>query len=543
MKTHNVHLIPDDISLTVGHEQLLIEAMIEADLFLRTDCGGKGRCGKCRVKIPGGGSTLSPPGDEEVKLLGVEDLRAGYRLACLAKIIGDVEVEIPESSRLSPEVTRKGEVQLPPGIGRAEATGYALAVDLGTTTVAVYLCDLAGGRVQGSISVKNPQALFGDDVMSRIGAASGNPHNRVRLQSLVIRAVDWAIGALCRTNKIAPDSLSKMVVVGNTTMIHLFVGEDVASIGVHPYSPVFVDEKNLRADELGFRFNPSAEIITLPLISGFLGSDIVAAALAADLYSAPEGTVVVDVGTNGEVICRDRNGFTATSCATGPALEGATIRHGMQAFSGAIDRIRVRPGGDLSCSVIRKNGRMNPKPSGICGSGIISAVAELLRNDMLKPDGRFNSDAGFPALQPGERGIPELILVRPENSQTGRAITLTQKDIRAVQLAKGALRTGIDLLCLETGRSRPQKLQIAGAFGSFIRESDARTLGLFPEPQSEDFEVIGNAAGAGAMLALFDDSYRSQAERLARETRVLDLASHPDFQQSFVSALSFPATT
>ena len=252
------------------------------------------------------------------------------------------------------------------------------------------------------------------------------------------------------------------------------------------------------------------------------------------------GTMLVDVGTNGEIILVTENGLAATSCATGPAFEGATIRHGMQATSGAIDAVRFVPNtGCLEYTVIQRGTGPPRPPVGICGSGVISAVAELLKAGVIRNTGNFNSACGSPCLRPGEKGILEMMIAPAEATGTGQAITLTQADVRAVQLAKGALLAGIDLLCRENGMLRPRKILLAGAFGSTINRADALQIGMLPEMAVTDIEVVGNAAGAGAVLALLQDELFEQAGALASATRVLDLASHKDFQRTFVNALSF----
>jgi uncharacterized 2Fe-2S/4Fe-4S cluster protein (DUF4445 family) len=331
-----------------------------------------------------------------------------------------------------------------------------------------------------------------------------------------------------------------MVAVGNSTMIHLLLGEDPSSIGVFPYSPGFYEDRVLTAGRVGLTFNSAARLRTLPLISGYLGADIVSAAIAADLTHTPTGTLLVDVGTNGEIICLSASGLAATSCATGPAFEGAAIRHGMQATSGAVDSVRFR--GDTGCldyTVIARDTARPQPPAGICGSGVITAVAELLRAGILTRSGSFNSACGLPCLRPGENGVLEFEIVPAGTKGNPRSITLTQADVRAVQLAKGALRTGIDLLCRENGLRRPHKILLAGAFGSFINRVDALRLGMFPEMNDEEIEVVGNAAGAGAVLALLQEDQFAQAREIAQTTRVLDLAAHPDFQNTFINALSF----
>jgi uncharacterized 2Fe-2S/4Fe-4S cluster protein (DUF4445 family) len=549
LSKNTIRIRPGGQQISAQPDQTLLESLIGSEIVLRSDCGGKGQCGKCRVKIidPALGS-VSAPDDSEVKHLSKNELDAGYRLACRAKASGDVSLEIPEASKLSAEVALKGPTLLfeklttlrPDTPGCADDT-YGFAVDLGTTTIGVYLCDLAAGSVVASILVKNPQALFGDDVMSRITAVRINLDVLSRLQKMAIKAIEWSINSLCESTRIHHSNIKKMVVVGNSTMIHIFLGEDPSSMGVFPYTPKFVEQKFLKAESIGFCFNPKAEVHTLPLISGFIGSDIISAALVVDLHKALPGTMLVDVGTNGEIMLKGDDGLLATSCATGPAFEGASIRHGMQAVSGAIDAVKInRTSREVQFSVIQKNPTKPKKPSGICGSGVISAVATLFRNGILKSNGALDRAADSRYIRYDDKDIAEFILVPAENSQTGRALTLTQGDVRAIQLAKGALRAGIDLMCREAGRQRPEKILVAGAFGSYIDKNDAMAIGMFPAIPEHDIDVVGNAAGAGAILSLFDKNILDHASEIIKTTRVLELSAHPDFQDTFLSSLSFP---
>lgn len=527
---------------------VLMEALVSGGLLLRSDCGGRGRCGKCLVRVvhcePG---ALSDALEAERHRLGPERLAGGYRLACCAQVFGEVAAEIPPESRLAAEVVQKGlpvllsRLQAEPPAGPADpSAGYGLAVDVGTTTLAVYLCDRTQRSIVGSTSARNPQSIFGDDVISRIHAVRTDPGALPRLQKMTVSTVEWALSALCRRFRIDPRAVAEMVAVGNSTMIHLLLGEDPSPIGVFPYTPGFLEDRVVAAGSIGMNLAVSARLRTLPLISGYLGADIVSAALAADLGRREPGTLLVDVGTNGEIILVTERGLAATSCATGPAFEGASIRHGMQATSGAIDAVRFRPGpGRLDYTLIQAAERAQIKAAGICGSGVISAAAELLRAGVISKSGSFNRECGAAGLRTGENQILEFEIVPAGQAFNRHPITFTQADVRAVQLAKGALRTGIDLLCRENGWSRPRRILLAGAFGSYINRADALTLGMFPEMPVDDIEVVGNAAGAGAVLALLDESWFERAREIARGVKVLELSAHPDFQNTFINALSF----
>ena len=545
---HIIRVLPDNIEIHTGEDHSILEALIGAGLFLRTDCGGKGGCGKCRVRLVAGTSKYAAgPDESEIKILGKSELSEGVRLACRLSVSGDITLEIPETSRLSAEVAKKG---LPTlfdklaDIKQPDSTGsktYGVAVDLGTTTIAVYLCRLNDTSIMASTSARNPQTLFGDDVMSRIGAIRLEPAQLARQQKMAVKAIEWGIKSLCRSTGTDPAKILKMVVVGNSTMIHIFAGENPSSIGVYPYTPQFVEEKAIRAGSIGFRFNPDLQIRTLPLITGFIGADIVSACLASELARTDPGTMLVDVGTNGEIMYMGKDGLSATSCATGPAFEGAAISHGMHAVSGAIDAVKIdKKSGQTSCSLIQQNPAQPKKPAGLCGTGVISTVAELYRTGLILKDGAFNRQADTSFLRSDEDQLAEFILVPADSAQDSRPVIFTQNDVRAIQLAKGALRTGIDLLCREAKMELPTKLLVAGAFGSFINKNDALDIGMFPRIPEVNIDVVGNAAGAGAILALFDDDILSRARELSQMTRILDLSTHPDFQDTFINSLSFP---
>ena len=466
--------------------QSLMSALSEKGIFLRADCGGNGRCTKCSVKIIQDSSKKDLENIDETNRNTKTTCRNA--LACQETVTENLVIEIPQSVIASPDVIQKPRVsdKLKSRIsgilkGEHSTSGHCLAVDLGTTTIAIYLCNLENASIDGSVSLKNPQFLFGSDVMSRITALSESPMILRRLQKVVVQAIDCGIRNLCLfRNKIDPKSIRRMAVVGNSVMLHLFLGKDPSSIGVAPYEPKFYETQMVFAGRLGFNFNHNTEIFTIPLISGFLGADIVAASLAVDLKKQPFGNVLADVGANGELMAVGSESLIATSCATGPALEGAAIEHGIQAVSGN-DRIRLN-----------------------------------------------------------HKNIPEFVLVSENESGTGKAITLTQADIRNVQLAKGAFRTGIDLLCEKIGLAVPRRLLVAGAFGNYIRKQDALAIGMFPPMSEKNIRIVGNAAGEGAILSLFDTQSLMQAHDLANSTQVIDLASHKNFHNHFVDSLSFP---
>jgi uncharacterized 2Fe-2S/4Fe-4S cluster protein (DUF4445 family) len=518
-----------------------MQALAFSGIQLRSDCGGKGKCGKCLVEIQE---------QNGAEIAGYRHVSTGEkppRLACQTEVEGDLAIEIPPTSLAHAEIIAKPILMRKFDTGRvalrneAEIGDYGLAVDLGTTTIAVFLCELGEGRVVASGSVRNPQAVCGDDVMSRISSVSTDRANLLRLQEMVVAAVNHTAASLANQYEIKTNMIRKVVVVGNSTMIHLLLGVDPTPIGVYPYHPVFADDRELAAADLGLALHPEARLYTLPLISGFLGSDVIAAAMAGELDMAVGESMIIDVGTNGEVMLNVGGDLSATSCATGPAFEGAAISHGMHAVSGAIDSVTIDPSTSrVSYTLVQYSPAEPKKPTGICGSGIVSGVAALLKAHIVFTNGGFDLQCNHPRLRRNQEGMVEFVLVPGEETQTGADITLTQKDIRGVQLAKGAILTGILLLCQEVNIELPQRFLIAGAFGSFLDRDDAMIIGMLPKVAESAVESVGNAAGEGAILALLNGDFSRRARDIARRTRVVDLASHPDFQKVFLKSLNFP---
>ncbi|MCP4114927.1 MAG: DUF4445 domain-containing protein [Desulfobacteraceae bacterium] len=520
MSQKKIRLFPHGREIASAPERRLIESLIDNNIFLRSDCGGKGVCGKCLVNV------ISP------------EQEAGLKTACTLEVNRDMEIEIPETSMLSSHIISKAPVVLPEFFTASEpepadTDALGIAVDMGTTTMAVYLLNLRERMILSSLSVKNPQALYGDDVMTRIGAVGNGKENLARLQGMSVRAMEWGVNSLVASLGLDPDNLLRMAVVGNPTMIHILCGVDPAPIGVSPYQPAFYEARQTSSRDLGFKFK-AIPVHTLPQVSGFLGGDILAATLACDMDNQPAGTLLVDMGTNGELMLRGMEGLFGTSCATGPAFEGAALSSGMQAIPGAIDRVRIDPSTGLpTLSVLKKsNGKAVPA-SGICGSGVISAVAELLRTSIMAPDGRLSQASDTP---------DRTYVLSPGNPSTGRHhVTITQKDIRAVQLGKAALITGIRFLCQAAGIDQPTRILIAGAFGSHLGKEDMLTLGMLPALDPDRVEMVGNAAGAGAVMAVCDQKSRQKVRELAAQVSVVDLAANMAFQAQFVKSLSFPA--
>jgi len=522
-----INILSHGKQLNIIPGRSLMEALIDQNIFLRSDCGGKGTCGKCRVK-----KKLENGGHEIIN-------------ACTYTVSDDIKIEIPESSMMSSHIISKAPVSLPKvftdkfeNINEKEC--YGIAVDLGTTTIAVYLCDTARGRILSSSSVKNPQVLYGDDVMSRIGAIGRDEKNLEHLQNLVVRAIEWGAKDLLSSLDLEENIISQMVVVGNPTMIHILAGVDPKSIGVSPYQPAFYDAKSIPSDDLGFKLE-SFPIQILPQISGFIGGDILSAAIASDLENKPDGTLLVDLGTNGELMLKANGKFYATSCATGPAFEGATLACGMQAIPGAINKVQIKTQKDIpEYTLINSSKYSKEKPSGICGTGVISAVAQFCQKDIIEPGGAFKKDIILPTLTNDDSGKIQYNIVPNGSSQDGSEIFISQKDIRSIQLGKAALITGIEFLLKEAGIDKSVKIFIAGAFGSFLDKKDMMTLGMIPSMDLAKVETAGNLAGVGSVMILCNNIYLKKSIQMAKQINVVDLTCDQDFQETFIKRLSFP---
>jgi uncharacterized 2Fe-2S/4Fe-4S cluster protein (DUF4445 family) len=524
---------------------------------------------------------LAPPLDESAfQILGVErdaiararvTLDAGIRkkvvrvdlpqeehhqtsdLEQLVVAAGIAPADVPlEVVRTLPSTLRegKGEVTVvtfqegPLGVERGDTTAMAfgIAIDVGTTSVVTTLLELASGEVMASVSSLNPQATFGGDLMSRIAFAQWNPSNLRKLQSRVIGLLNQQIDELLERTGVLPHWIYKLTVVGNTCMHHVLLGIDPTYVGLSPYAAVLRHPVVLPARTLHLKVNPEARVCFLPIVAGFVGADAVGAALATRLDESVGVRAVVDIGTNGEVVMGTRERLMACSAPAGPALEGAQIRHGMRGAVGAIDRVWIQDG-DLRFHVIGDG-----LPQGICGSGLIDAVAAALDLGLVDWTGLIQIERRdrFPASQAdrlAERGEERLLILAPRGTAAaGGEIVLTQDDVRQVQLAKGAIGGGIRMLqhVLRVPDEALTDLMLAGGFGNYLSIRSAVRIGLIPALPLERIRYVGNAAALGAQLALVSEAERARAERLARSIEHLSLATHPDFQDLFVEAMNFP---
>jgi len=428
-------------------------------------------------------------------------------------------------------------------VERGDTAGmkFGLAIDVGTTSVVTTLIELESGEQLASVSSLNPQAVFGGDLMSRIAFAQFNPGNLRKLHTRIIGLLNQHIEQICRESGVLAKWIYKVVIVGNTCMHHILLGIDPSHVGLAPYAPVMRHAVILAARDLFLKVAPEARVCLLPLVAGFVGADAVGVALATRIYESAEIRVAVDIGTNGEVILGSRDHLWACSAPAGPALEGAQIRHGMRGALGAIDRVRVDD--DVHVHTIGETDAL-----GICGSGIIDLIAGLLDARVIDWTGLIQVEARD-ALPPklaarvvmrGEER--QVIVLRPGEAGARQEIVLTQDDVRQVQLAKGAIASGVAMLQHVAGvpAERVAELMLAGGFGNYLSIESALRIGLIPLLARARIRYVGNAASLGAQLCLVSEAERARADSVARRIEHVSLAAHPDFEQIFVDCMNFP---
>jgi len=428
--------------------------------------------------------------------------------------------------------------------GNTEWDSFGVAIDLGTTTLAAALLDLATGRQVRIATRLNPQTRFGDDVVSRILMARSNSEGLGRLRQFVVEALDAMIGELCETAGIDRRQVYNVALAGNTTMQQLFCGIDPGPMGEVPFVPALQQGLSFPAAEGGLRIHPRGRVHLLPIIGAFVGGDIVAGILATGLADCTGPTLLIDIGTNGEIVLLADGKLTATSTAAGPAFEGARIAQGMRAAQGAIEKVVVE-------ETLRVHVIGHVPPQGLCGSALIDATAELLRHGIVSPQGRLVAREDLPAGVPSDlaRRIEccdrqlSFVLADEDAARGGRKVSLTQRDLREVQLASGAIRAGILLLLRRQGL-KPADLDrvlLAGGFGNYIRRGNALRMGLLPpviEPQRIRYQ--GNTSLAGARLVALSQRCRDACGEIAARTAHIDLSLEPDFAAAFADAMLFP---
>jgi uncharacterized 2Fe-2S/4Fe-4S cluster protein (DUF4445 family) len=546
MKHFKITFRPAGKTAFVPEGMSILEAAAGAGIVLNTACGGKGICGKCAVFV------LRPDEIGTTKNGKIGDAEDEV-LACQYKVKEDIVVNIEaageDGSRLTglkileewiDIINIRGKIE--PDIYRkyTHAGGsekiFGMAADIGTTTVVVKLIDMKSGDCIATQSAINPQTRFGDDVISRISYA-GTTKGLGELHRLIVDCLNELTGALCRKSGIDRKEIYEASVVGNTAMNHLFLKMSVKGLGQAPYKAYNLEAQQLYPSEIGLQINPHGNIYAVAGIGSFVGSDTTAAALATGTGEADKKTLLVDIGTNSEVVLGDKDRLLAASCAAGPAFEGARISRGSRAVEGAIEAVEWN-GRDLTVKVIGSQAANDARS--ICGSGLIDALAVLVELGIIDSTGRIAGKEGLKEnlsrLITEEDGQAAVLIARGQ-----KEILLTQKDIRQLQLAKAAIRAGIRILQRKLGLNDEdiEQIFLAGAFGNFLRKESALRIGLLPNLPLERIHFTGNAACSGAEMTLLSSRERFSSSELARRIECVETAKEADFEEVFAKEMHF----
>ena len=499
----------------------ILDFLRENNICLNAACNGLGICGKCKIKI---GNLKAFEGER--KVLGDKDIDAGYRLACMHSVDECDKEAILKDIKESTGSVVLTESFMPKVSHTNICDKYGIAIDIGTTTVAMELIDLSNAAIIAKASEINSQIVFGFDVMSRIAYTMENVDGLFKLQKSIVNTLNMLIDKLqADTGK---EDIAEITVAANTVMCHILLGESVEGLGKYPFSPVFTKSRTVAAFDIGIKSD--AKVTTLPHISGFVGSDIVAGVYASGLCKDDKNLLFIDIGTNGEMVLKFGDKLLATSCATGPALEGMNISCGMRAGEGAIDNFFIEKNA-LSYTTVG-----NKEAVGICGSGVLAMVRELLKNSIINVRGaidieKLNKAYDFIAFD--KSGKPFI--------KISDDIYFTSKDIRQVQLAKGAILSGILALVSKAKLELKDisKVYIAGQFGKYISVDSFFCVGLLPIEFFDKVEYLGNTALAGAYMALLDKCAIEDMSLLSNKTEFFELSRLDNYDRIFAKALRF----
>lgn len=508
----------------------LLDGLLNKGHFVDNPCNGKGTCGKCRVKIKNGDS--GDIGPSEKRFLSDKDIEYGIRLACFITKWDELEVEIIQKERKA-KVLTGGYM---PGFERTFKEGYGISMDIGTTTVALSLIDLSNGKIITDASMVNMQKNYGLDVLTRISYAGDNEDGLDKLQEAIVGSVNSMIGLVCDEADIEAREIKDIAVGANTTMAHLFLGVDPTSLGRFPYKPEFTETQILKAREIGIEAGEDTTLYVLPHVSAFIGADVVAGAYVAQMEDSDKNKLFIDIGTNGEIVLVKNKKLYACSCAAGPALEGMNISCGMRAAPGAIEDVKISENG-VELKVID-----DEEPIGICGSGILAVVKELLRTGIITSRGAFVKPKDL------EDGDYRKALIKEDGRKRSfimdekRGLYISQADIRQVQLAKGAILSGFIALVNEAGIGLKDldTVFVAGQFGAHLPEESLIGTGILPPAVEGKIDYLGNSSKTGAYMALMSDDVKKDLDRLAEKIKYVELATTDNYERIFIESSLYP---
>jgi uncharacterized 2Fe-2S/4Fe-4S cluster protein (DUF4445 family) len=517
-------------------QETLLEAMTRQGIFYRADCGGRGTCGKCRIRVTNG--NLKPTIQDE-KIFSPEELKAGYRLACKAVPEGEATVVLcgvseqnmksVAENRLGNDITDKTMINENSGhqviADQVQTREYIIAIDLGTTTLAFLLSEASSGTVLSTYTHMNPQRAYGADVISRIKASVDGRGDA--LQAVIQKALLHGIQEVIKQSGVTPKAVTQLAIAGNTTMIHLLLGYSCETLGVYPFLPVKNDTHRLSIGEL---FTGDGEllqsmkqvpVLILPGVSAFIGGDIVAGLAVSGFHSSENISLLIDLGTNGELALGNRDKLLVASTAAGPAFEGGNISCGTGSIPGAVSHVEIREDNIQYETIASK------EPLGICGTGVIELAAELYQNGMIDETGLLCEkyfSLGYPVEYKGKT-----------------AFTFLQKDIRELQLAKAAVRAGVEVLLRHYGITYEQvdRVYLAGGFGYYLDMEKAIRIGLLPEEWKDRITAVGNSSLAGAEQSARSREYVTLLEKLAKKAQEVPLSLTPDFNELYLRYMSF----
>lgn len=510
----------------------LLRALLDAQMYIENPCNGMGNCGKCKVRLWD---------DEDLK--GTKSMarsthESGQKgeiyLACQYEVLGDIEVEIL-SKEYNHQILTSGHV--PDFEIDGQASGYGVAMDIGTTTVVAELVVLLTGEVLESISMLNAQKVYGLDVLTRITHEYTHGESGITaLQTILVNSIDEMLIEVCTMAGIHPGEISRISISANTTMVHMLLGFDARTLGRYPYITTSVDAIEVQATDIGICTANRAIVYCLPHVSAYIGADVVSGVYVCRFHEGRETALFIDIGTNGEIALSIDGEIICCSCAAGPALEGMNIEHGMRAAEGAVEAVRISHRGVQITTI---NGKA---PVGICGSGILSAVNELLHKGLVKSSGAFIKKEEL-----SENDYRQS-LIRLNGSKREFVLSeepkliVTQKDIRQVQLAKGAMLSGLVALMkqAEITFSNIETVYIAGQFGAFLPKESLIGVGILPEECRGKLVYVGNSSKTGAYMSLLSQRAKREIEKLAKKMKYIELALIEDYEKILMESMRFP---